>query len=47
MVGRTDAEAEALILWPPDVKSQRIGKDPGSGKVKAKGAGAAEDEMVR
>jgi len=25
--GRTDAEAEAPILWPPDVKSQLIGKD--------------------
>ena len=27
-IGRTDAEAEAPILWPPDVKSQLIGKDP-------------------
>ena len=27
-IGRTDAEAEALILWPPDAKSQLIGKDP-------------------
>ena len=26
LFGRTDAEAEALILWPPDVKSQLIGK---------------------
>ena len=26
--GRTDAEAEALILWPPDAKSWLIGKDP-------------------
>ena len=25
--GRTDAEAEAPILWPPDAKSQLIGKD--------------------
>ena len=31
-VGRTDAEAEASILWPPDVKSQLIGKDPDAGK---------------
>ena len=31
-IGRTDAEAEALILWPPDAKSQLIGKDPDSGK---------------
>ena len=29
---RTDAEAEAPILWPPDVKSWLIGKDPDSGK---------------
>ena len=30
--GRTDAEAEAPILWPPDVNSQLIGKDPEAGK---------------
>ena len=30
--GRTDAEAEALILCPPDVKSQLIGKDPDTRK---------------
>ena len=30
--GRTDAEAEAPILWPTDVKSCLIGKDPDSGK---------------
>ena len=29
-IGRTDAEA--LVLWPPDVKSQLIGKDPDAGK---------------
>ena len=29
---RTDAEAEAQILWPPDAKSQLIGKDPDAGK---------------
>ena len=28
LFGRTDAEAEAPILWPPDVKSQLIGKKP-------------------
>ena len=28
----TDAEAEAPILWPPDGKSQLIGKDAGAGK---------------
>ena len=31
-LGRTDAEAEALILWPPDVKSRLTGKDPDAGK---------------
>ena len=31
-IGRTDAEAEAPILWPPDEKSQLIGKDPDAGK---------------
>ena len=45
--GRTDAEAEAPILWPPDVKSQLIGKDLDAGKEwKQKEKGAAEDEMV-
>ena len=31
-IGRTDAEAEAPILWPPDVKSQLNGKNPDAGK---------------
>ena len=31
-LGRTNAEAEAPILWPPDVKSWLIGKDPDAGK---------------
>ena len=31
-IGRTDAEAETPILWPPDVKSQLTGKDPDTGK---------------
>ena len=30
--GRTVAEAKALILWPPDAKSELIGKDPDAGK---------------
>ena len=30
--GRTDTEAEAPILWPPDEKSQLIRKDPDAGK---------------
>ena len=31
-IGRTDAEAETPILWPPDAKSQLIRKDPDAGK---------------
>ena len=31
-IGRTDAEAETPILWPPHVKSWLIGKDPDTGK---------------
>ena len=31
-IGRTDAEAEASILWPPDVKNLLIWKDPDAGK---------------
>ena len=30
--GRNDAEAETPVLWPPDVKSQLIRKDPDGGK---------------
>ena len=32
VIGRTEAEAEATILWPSDVKLRLIGKDPGAGK---------------
>ena len=35
-VGRTDAEAEAPILWPPDAKSQLIGKDLDAGKLEGR-----------
>ena len=46
-IGRTDAEGEAPILWPPDVKSQLIGKDPDVGKDwRRKKKGMTEDEMV-
>ena len=46
-IGRTDAEAEALILWPPDVKSWLIGKDPDAGKHWGQEEkGTTEDEMV-
>ena len=31
-IGRTDVEAETLVLWQPDVKSRFIGKDPDAGK---------------
>ena len=31
-IGRTDAEAEATVLWSPDAKSQLTGKDPDAGK---------------
>ena len=34
--GRTDAEAEAPILWLPDVRSQLIGKDPDTGKTEGR-----------
>ena len=44
--GRTDTEAEAPILWPPDVKSQLIGKDPDAGKDWGQEKRATEDEMV-
>ena len=32
VTGKTDADAEAPILWPPDAKSLFIGKDPDAGK---------------
>ena len=45
--GRTDAEAEAPILWPPYVKSLLIGNDPDAGKDwKQEEKGMTEDEMV-
>ena len=45
---RTYAEAEAPILWPHDVKSWLIGKDPDAGKIWGQEEkGATEDEMVR
>ena len=47
LIGRTDAEAEAPILWPPDVKSQLIEKDPVAEKDwRQEEKGAAGDEMV-
>ena len=32
VIGRTDVEAEAPILWPPDSKNRLIGKDPDAGE---------------
>ena len=46
-IGRTGAEAEAPTLWPPDVKSQIIGKDPNAEKDwRQEEKGMIEDEMV-
>ena len=46
-IWRTDTEAEAPILWPPDAKSLLIGKDPDAGKDWGQEEkGATEDEMV-
>ena len=45
--GRTDAEAETLILWPPDAKNWLIGKHPDAGKDgRWEEKGTTEDEMV-
>ena len=46
-IGRADAEAEAPVLWPPDVKSWLIWKDPDAGKDwRQEDEGMTEDEMV-
>ena len=46
-IWRTDAEAEAPVLWPPDAKSWLIGKAPDAGKDwRQKEKGVAEDEMI-
>ena len=45
--GKTDAEAEAPILWPPDAKSQLTGKDSDAGKDwRQEEKGVTEDELV-
>ena len=45
--GRTDAEAETVILWPPHVKSWLIGKDPDAGRYWGQEEkGTTEDEMA-
>ena len=46
--GRTDAEAETPILWPPDAKNWLIGRDPDAGKDWGQEEkGVTDDEMVR
>ena len=46
-IGRTDAEDETPILWPPDAKNWLIGKAPDAGKVsRQEDKGMAENEMV-
>ena len=46
-IGRTNAEAEASVLWPPDVKSRLIGKDPDPGtEWRQEDKGMTEDEMA-
>ena len=47
-IGGTDTEGEASILWPPDMKSWLIGKDPDAGKdCRHEEKGVAENDMVR
>ena len=45
-IGRTDAEADTPVVWPPHAKSLLIGKDPDAGKDgRHKEKGVVEDEM--
>ena len=44
--GRTDAEAEIPILWPPNTKNQLIGKDPDAVKDLGREKGTTKVEMV-
>ena len=47
LIERTDAKAEAPVLWPSDVKSRLTGKDPDAGKDwSQEEKRAAENEMV-
>ena len=45
-IGRTDAEAETPILWPPDVKNWLIRKDPDAGKDRRQEKGTKEDRWL-
>ena len=45
-IGRTDAEAEIPVLWPPDAKNWLVGKDPDAGKDwRREEKGMTEDEI--
>ena len=46
LIVRSDAEAEAQILWLPHTKRQLTGKDPNAGKDQGKEKGATDTEMV-
>ena len=46
LIGRTDAEAEAPILWPPDAKSHLIAKDTDAGKDWGQEQRVKKDEMI-
>ena len=45
-IGRTDADAEIPVLWPPDAKNWLLGKDPDAGKDWRWEKGMTEDEIV-
>ena len=46
-IGRTDVEAETLVLWPPDAKNWLIWKDPNAGKDwRQEEKGTTEDERL-
>ena len=46
-IGRSNADAEAPVLWPPDIKNWLIGKDPDAGKDRRQEEkGTIEDKMV-
>ena len=46
-IGRTDADVEAPIFWPPDAENRLVGKDPDARKdQRQEEKGTTEDEMV-
>ena len=45
-IGRTDAEVETLVLWPPHAKNWLIGKDPDAGRDWEQEEKGTEDEMA-